>query len=135
MVVQRQKFNFFQNMAMLHIKHHTSMHFVLTHTLDRWGKVKRSKDFFYLKVVMLHIIGRKKHTPLALGWGQEVKAVALSESSHVAYQIKGMKHRAPCKHTICPYTHPQLLWLGIKVKYLFFSESSCVAYRIKGKGT
>ena len=32
---------------------------------------------FFLKVVMLHI------------------------------KFKGMEHRAPCKHTFCPYTRPQ----------------------------
>ena len=30
-----------------------------------------------------------------------------SESSHVAYQIKGNGVRASCKHIFCPYTHPE----------------------------
>ena len=42
-------------------------------------------------------------------WG-EVKTF-FSESSHVAYQLKGMEHRTPCKHIVCPYTHPQLVSL------------------------
>ena len=36
------------------------------------------KIYFLMKVVMLHI------------------------------NLKGMKHREPCKHIFCPYTHPWL---------------------------
>ena len=39
---------------------------------------ERVKIYFFLKVVMLHI------------------------------KLKGMEHRAPCKHIFCPYTHAQL---------------------------
>ena len=37
----------------------------------------KGQNIFSLKVVMLHI------------------------------KLKGMEHRAPCKHIICPYTQPQ----------------------------
>ena len=75
------------------------------------------------------------HTPLALGWGQEVKTVALSESSHVVYhyQIKGMKHRAPCKHTICPYTKHSAPVVGSKGQIFFFLKNVMLLIELKGK--
>ena len=69
----------------------------------KWG-VKRSKQiFFSLKVVMLHI------------------------------KLKGMEHRAPCKHIFCAYTHPWSMGWGQKVK-TFFSENSDAAYQMKRNG-
>ena len=61
--------------VLLHFKsmekeHHASTYFVLTHTLDPGDGVKRSKRCFFLKVVVLHI------------------------------ELKGMKCRAQCKHTL-----------------------------------
>ena len=68
-------------------------------------------------------------------------------------KLKGMKHTAPCKHILCPYTNPRHLGgggakvktcfslpctqprpvvLGRKVK-TFFLECGHVVYHIKGK--
>ena len=45
------------------------------------------------------------------------------------YKLKGMEHRAPCKHIFYPYTHPQPVgWIKRKK-----SECGHVAYQIKGK--
>ena len=60
---------------------------MITHTLDPWDGVKRSKHFF-LNVVMLYI---KLH-------------------------VKRMELRAPYKHIFCPYTHPQPVGRVIKGK-------------------
>ena len=46
--------------------------------------------------------------------------------SSESIKVKGMEHRAPCKHIFCPYTHTRLLGCSQKVK-TFFSESSLVA--------
>ena len=43
--------------------------------------------------------------PRSLGWDQRSKHF-FSESSHGAYQIYGMEHRAPCKHTVYSYFMP-----------------------------
>ena len=43
------------NKRELSIEHHASTYSVLTHTPGLWGWVKRSKHFFFLKVVMLQI--------------------------------------------------------------------------------
>ena len=59
------------------MEHHASTHYILTHTLSPWRGVKKSKDFIFLEVVMLHI------------------------------KLKGMKRRAPFKHIFCPQTHPR----------------------------
>ena len=53
---------------------------------------QKVKTYFFLKVVMLHI------------------------------KLKGMEHRAPCKHIFCPYTHPRPLGWGQRVKALIFSK-------------
>ena len=45
-------------------------------------------------------------------------------------KLKGMEHRAPCKHKFCPYTLP-LAPGGLKA---IFSESSHAAYQIKRNG-
>ena len=34
-------------------------------------------------------------------------------------KLKGMEHRAPCKHIFCPYTHSRPMGLGQKVKTFF----------------
>ena len=57
---------------------------------------------FFLKVVMLHI------------------------------KLKGMEHRSPCNHMLCPNTHPRSLEWVKRSKYAY--ESSPVAYQIKGNG-
>ena len=69
------------------------------------------------------------HTPAAPGVGSNIffflKVVML------LIKLKGMEHRAPCKHIFCPYT-PSTRGLGQKVK-TFFSECGLVAYQIKEK--
>ena len=98
----------------MNIVHHSSTHSVLTNTLNPDG-VKRSKHFetwgevkrsniVLLKVVMLHI------------------------------KLKGMEHRVPCKHIVCPNTYPQPTD-GAKRSNHFIAENSHVAYQIKGNGT
>ena len=64
-------------------------------------------------------------------WG-EVKRSNMFLLKVVMLHIKsnGMAHRAPCKHKLCPYTHPQHPD-GVKRSKLF-SGSSHVAYQIKG---
>ena len=42
-------------------------------------------------------------TPLTTGWSQ---TYILVEVVIFHITLKGMKHRAPCKHIFCPYTHP-----------------------------
>ena len=47
------------------------------------------------------------YTPSTLGMGPKGKNIYFHfECNRVAYQIKGKEHRAPCKHILCPYTHP-----------------------------
>ena len=45
-------------------------------------------------------------------------------------KLKGMEHRAPCKHIVCPYTHLQPPDGAKMSKHIF--ESSHVEYQIKG---
>ena len=45
-------------------------------------------------------------------------------------RLKEMEHRAPCKHTSCPYIHHRPLGCGKNMKTVFFSESNHVAYQI-----
>ena len=85
------------------IEHHASTYSVLTHTLDPWGSVKRSKHFFFLmNVVILHI------------------------------KLKGMEHRASYKHIFCPYTHPQPPD-GVKRSKPFFVKVVMLHIKLKGK--
>ena len=76
---------------------------LLLHTSSAPGMGSKGQNIFFLKVVVMHI------------------------------KLKRMKHRAPRKHIVCPYTNPRFLGLGQTVK-TFFSESSHVAYQIKGDG-
>ena len=82
------KFTLFQNMVMLHIK---------------------LKGMTNAATCMQpHILSL--HTPSTPGVGSEVQIVFLTESCHVALhmKLKGTEHnRAPFKHILCPYTHPQ----------------------------
>ena len=68
-----------------------------------------------------------RHTSSTLGWGQKVKPY-LSESSHVAYQIKG----APDESKYAVITHTLDHWGGVKRSNIV-SESGHVAYQIKVK--
>ena len=62
-------------------------------------------------------------------WAQKVKTL-FTKSSDIAYQFKGMKHRAPCKEIFCPCIHPQRPD-GVKRSKYFVSESSHVVYQTK----
>ena len=71
-----------------------SKYFASRHTLDPGGGVKRSKPFF-MKEVLLHIKfkGIELHAStyfVLVPWvGSTSQNIFCSESSHVAYQIKG----------------------------------------------
>ena len=39
--------------------------------------------------------------------GQKVKIQLLQNMVMLHNKLKGMEHRAPCKHIFSPYTHPQ----------------------------
>ena len=90
-------------------------------------------------MVMLHIKSKgmkhtitctqiflSSHTPIDPLGGIK-RSLIFSESSHVAYQIMGMKHRAPSAllHTIDP-------WAGSKGQKII-SKGGHVAYQIKRK--
>ena len=48
---------------------------------------------------------------------------ALSDKTYLSLgllsPLKGMEHRASCKHIFCPYTHPRPVGLGHKYKYYY----------------
>ena len=44
-------------------------------------------------------------------------------------KLKETERRAPCKHTLCPYTHPRPVGLGQNI----FSKCGYDAYQMKGK--
>ena len=61
-----------------------------------------------------------------------VKMVKQSESSrHVVYQLKGLEHRAQCKHIFCPYTHPRFLRLVQTVITFFFLKIVMLHIKLK----
>ena len=91
---------------------------ILTQTFDPWGGVKGQTIFFFESSHVAYQIRRKwsieqnastysvlTHT-LAPGVGSKVKKNSLKEVM-LQIKLKGMEHRAPCKHIFCPYTHPQ----------------------------
>ena len=49
------------------------------------------------------------HTPSNPRWGQKVKTFFVLKLVMSHIKLKGVEHRVPCKHTFCPYTHPQPL--------------------------
>ena len=60
-----------------------------------------------------------------------VSTFYVSKSSHVAYQMKGIERRAPCKHIFCPYTHiPPVGWRH-KVKICFFLKVVMLNIKLK----
>ena len=70
-------------------------------------------------------------TPLTQGWGQRSKHVVFflkDVTLHI--NLNGVERRAPCKHTFCPYTHPQPVGC---VKDKNKSEYGHVANQIEGK--
>ena len=68
------------------------------------------------------------HTPSIPGVGSKCQRIFLLKVVMLQIKLKEMEHRAPCKHKVCPYTHPQTPD-GVKRSNLF-SESSPVAYQI-----
>ena len=76
-------------------------HILSLHTLSTPGVGSKVKTFFILKVVMLHI------------------------------KLKGMEHRAPCKHIFYSYTHPQPLD-GVKKSTFFFLKVVMLHIKLKG---
>ena len=66
------------------------------------GVGSKGQNIFFLKVIMLHI------------------------------KIKGIEHRAPCKHIFCLYTHPWPLGWDQKVKTYFFFEVVLLHIKLKG---
>ena len=65
-----------------------------------------------------------------LWMGSKGQNSTFSEHGDVAHQIKGMEHRAPCKHILPPYT---TLNLSVGLKGKNNSECGHVAYQFKGK--
>ena len=61
-------------------------------------------------------------TPSTLERGQKVKPF-FSESSLLQIKLKGMKHRASCKHIFCPYTHHWSMG-GVQCQTIYISERS-----------
>ena len=47
-------------------------------------------------------------------------------------KLMGMGHRAPCKHTSCPYIQPHPLGLAQKVKIFFFLKVVMLHIKLKG---
>ena len=100
-------------------EHNTSTYSVLTHTLDLWGGVKCQNIFFAESshvAYQINVNGAQStiqapipylHTPSTPGVGQKVETFFLLKVVMLHMKLKGIEHRAPCKHTFCPYTHPQ----------------------------
>ena len=87
-------------------------HILALHTTSNPGVGSNVISNHFLKVVILHIKVMvtmqahilSLHTPDPCFGGQTViflKEVML----HI--KLKGMEHRAPYEHIICPYSHPQ----------------------------
>ena len=98
-------------------------HILFLHTTLTPGMGSKVKPFF-LKVVKLY---SKRE------WNVEHHASTYSILTHTVkcsnyfflnivmlhIKLKGMEHRAPCKHIFCPYTHYRLLGWDQKSKYVF----------------
>ena len=149
---QEANIQLFQNMVMLHIKSKgmtnaaTCNHIFCPYTPPQpLGGVK-AKTFFpesshvayQIKVngtestMHAHILSLQHHRPL--GWAQTVKTFFLLKVVMLHIKFKGMDHRAPCKHIVCPFTHTQSPD-GVKRSKHFLSVNSHVVYQIKGNGT
>ena len=103
---------------------HSITYFVLTHTLDPWGGVKRPKHFFtesshvayqikgYGTLSTMHAHILSLHTPSTPRWSQNVITFFLIVVMlHI--KLKGLEHKTPCKHIVYHYTHPRSLG-GVK---------------------
>ena len=71
-------------------------------------------------------------TPLIQGAGSKGQTIYLSESSHVAYQIKADDAGSNMVAIILPTDTPLTQGVGSKGQTTSFTESSHVAYQIKG---
>ena len=122
------------------MQQHASTYSVLTLTLGPWGLGSKGQNSSFSEHghVAYQIKGNHKcsnmqghilslHTldPWGGVKGQNnffLKVVIL----HI--KLKGMEHRAPCKHIFCPLTHTLDPGVESKIKTFFFSESSHVVY-------
>ena len=70
--------------------------------------------------------------PSTQGVGSKGQTIYFSESSHVAYQIKGNLSTEHHESKYAVFTHTNYPWGGVKRSYyFFFSKSGHVAYQIK----
>ena len=72
------------------------------------------------------------NTPSTQGVGSKGQTISLSESSHVAYQIKADNAGSNMVANILPTDTPLTQGLGSKGQTIYFTGSSHVAYQIKG---
>ena len=69
------------------------------------------------------------YIPLTQALGSKGQTIYFCERNHVAYQIKGIEHRAQWKQICCHYTHQRPLGCGQKV--IFFSFLKVVILHIR----
>ena len=67
-------------------------------------------------------------TPLTQGVGSKGQTISFSESSHVAYQMKGNRAQSTMKANMLSLQTPATPGVGSKVHFVFFSKSGHVAY-------
>ena len=70
-------------------------------------------------------------TSLTQGVGSKGQAISFTESSHVAYQIKGNWAQSTMKASMLSLHTPTTPGVGSKGHFLFFSKSGHVAYQSK----
>ena len=71
-------------------------------------------------------------TPSTQGMGSKGQTIYISESSHVAYQIKADDAGSNMVANILPTDTPLTQGVGSKGQTISFTESIHVAYQIKG---
>ena len=71
-------------------------------------------------------------TPLTQGVGSKGQTIYFSESSHVAYQIKGDDAGSNMVANILHTDTPSTQGVVSKDQTIYFSESNHAAYQIKG---
>ena len=81
-----------------------------------------AKIHLFQNMVMLHI----------KGWGQKVKTFFSSESSHVAYQIKGHIAKSTTKAHILSLHTPSAPGVGSKGQNIFFLKVVILHIKFKG---
>ena len=70
-------------------------------------------------------------TSMTQGVGSKGQTIYFSESSHVAYQIKGNWAQRTMKANMLSLHTPVTPGVGSKGHFVFFSKSGHVAYQIK----